>query len=100
MLIAIDFDDTIFNVNEQEIILQAIEVINEWYDKGNEITIFTNRPDWEYSFVKEKLDLAGINYHRIICGKPSYNIFIDNRALKFYGDWNKTKEEVECELEF
>jgi len=91
MRICIDFDDTIFARNGK-IIFGAKEIINKWYEK-NQITIFTNRPDYHYHTVKGILDLAKIKYHRIICGKPSYDLFIDDKAIGFNG-WKELNDFV------
>jgi hypothetical protein len=69
--------------------LGAIDSINQMSDDGHEVTIFTNRPDYMYPDVEAMLKAWGIKYHRIICGKPSYDIFIDDKALKFTG-WNQS----------
>lgn len=84
MRIAIDFDDTIFDKKERAPMKGAVKYINELY-KQNEITIYTNRPDYQYPDVEAMLKAWGIKYHRIICGKPSYDLLIDDRAKEFKG---------------
>lgn len=80
--ICIDFDDTIFNRETGTVFDGAKNRINSWYE-NNHITIFTNRPDYEYRTVAALLEAWGIQYHRIICGKPSYDMFIDDKAITF-----------------
>lgn len=68
--------------------MRGKEVINKWHDKGYEITIFTARQDTEYSTLKALLDYVGIKFDRLICGKPSYDLLIDDNAVRFEG-WDK-----------
>ena len=82
MRICIDFDDTIFDKKARDPMEGAVNAINKLYE-NNEITIFTNRPDYQYPDVEALLKAWGIKYHRIICGKPSYDLFIDDKAEKF-----------------
>ena len=84
--ICIDFDQTIFDRRTGE--MSGAGIINEWFLDGNEITIFTSRADTDYSTIKKLLDDAKIKYTRIICGKPMYDILIDDKAVKFEG-WGK-----------
>jgi hypothetical protein len=88
MRIAIDFDETVFDRRLAQVIPGAVFRINEWSKQGHEITIFTNRPDYEYSTVQAILDAALIDYDRLICGKPSYDVFIDDKARQFKG-WDQ-----------
>jgi len=63
----------------------AIEVINKLYDSGWFIIIYTAR-DWsEYKMTEYWLKSNGIRYHLLLCGKPIYDIWIDDRAIKFKG---------------
>ena len=87
MRIAIDFDDTIFNKKTRAPMENAVDAINK-LARDNEITIFTNRPDYQYPDVEAMMIAWGIRYDRIICGKPSYDLFIDDKAERFIG-WDK-----------
>ena len=84
MRVAIDFDGVIFNKTTSRIIDGCVKKIRDLHD-DHEITIFTNRPDYDYSTVKQILDSNFIPFDRLICGKPSYDLFIDDRAAKFIG---------------
>jgi len=86
--IAVDFDGVIFDKKTGKIIDGCVEKMNEWFSDGHEVTIFTNRPDYDYSTVKGLLDAHDIHYDRIICGKPSYDLFIDDHATKF-NNWDE-----------
>lgn len=88
MRISVDFDGVIFDKREGTVIDGAAAALRSMKIEGHEITVFTNRPDYDYSSVKAILDGKNIPYHRIICGKPSYDLFIDDSAVKFTG-WGK-----------
>ena len=32
-----------------------------------------------------------VNYHKIFFGKPSYDLFIDDKSIFFKKDWSKSK---------
>jgi len=86
MRVAIDFDMVIFDKQKGILHKEAITFINACKEQGDEITIFTSRSDDQYSTVKALL--SECNYDRLICGKPQYDIFIDDKAVKFNG-WDK-----------
>jgi glycerol-3-phosphate cytidylyltransferase len=87
-----DLDETIClapsNRNYFEAIpyIKVINIINKLYDEGNEITIFTARGstskiDYHNLNVKQ-LNEWGVKYHYLIDkGKPSYDLFIDDKAI-------------------
>ena len=64
---------------------KAILKVNELFDEGNTIVIFTGRGgtsgvDWNELTVSQ-LRKWGVKYHRLIDkGKPHYDLFIDDRA--------------------
>jgi hypothetical protein len=81
--------------------LNRIEKINDLYDQGNIIKYFTARgmgrynddsdkaKEKFYSLTKMQLDIWGCKYHELILGKPSADIYIDDKAIKdneFFGD--------------
>ena len=62
-----------------------IEKINELYDDGNTIIYWTARGsgsgiDWT-ELTKQQLDSWGCKYHEVRLGKPSYDIWIDDKAF-------------------
>lgn len=72
---------------------KIINLINTLYNKGFYIKIFTARymgRSRENSLIAEKkgkkltlkqLKNWNVNYHQLIFGKPSYDIFIDDKAF-------------------
>jgi len=86
--IAVDFDGVIFDKAKGTLMPGCVRALRKMAEGKNEITVFTNRPDYDYSTVKAILDANYIPYDRIICGKPSYDLFIDDRVARFEG-WDK-----------
>lgn len=73
--------------------LTMVEKVNFLYDKGHKILIFTARGmgrfkgDIEkvyneyFNFTEKQLKKWNVKYHKLILGKPSYEIFIDDKNL-------------------
>lgn len=66
----------------------AKTVINGYKDAGNEILIFTSRPDYDRWEIERWLNRKGIPFDDIQCGKPYFNVLIDDHAEYFDG-WGK-----------
>ena len=78
---------------------KAINKINNLYKEGHKIIIFTARYMGRTNGNKEEaiklgykktlvqLKNWGLNYHELIFGKPSYDIFIDDKAYNYSEDW-------------
>ena len=94
MIYMVDIDDTICmtpkvdGVNRYDLSLplkERIEIINNLYDDGHTIKYWTARGsgsglDW-YEYTIEQLALWGCKYHEFNVGKPSYDIWIDDKAV-------------------
>jgi glycerol-3-phosphate cytidylyltransferase len=65
---------------------KVVNKINELYDQGNEITIFTARGsssgvDYR-DLILRQLSNWGVKFHKLIDkGKPSYDLFVDDKAM-------------------
>lgn len=62
----------------------VIAKINELYDEGNQIVLFTARGyetgiDWSERTLLQ-LQVWGIKYHDLIFGKPSADLYVDDKA--------------------
>ena len=80
---------------------KAILRVNKLYEEGNKITIFTARFMGRYGDNPTKAKKAGylltlkqlkkwnIKYHRLVMGKPSYDILIDDKAFSYSKNWIK-----------
>mgnify|MGYP006108134127 FL=1 len=78
----------------------AISIINKLYDRGYYIKIFTARYMGRFkgnlTKVKKKtketkfyLNSWSVKYHELIMGKPSYDLFIDDKNYGFSINWKK-----------
>lgn len=64
---------------------EVVEKINELYDMGEHITIFTARgavhkKDWGPE-TKKQLEDWGVKYHELRFGKPGGEIYVDDRTI-------------------
>lgn len=95
MIYCIDLDDTIcFSVEDDYAHSvpnrEAIKKVNELYQAGHTIKLFTGRGtlegyDWRV-FTERQLRQWGVQFHELILGKPNADIFIDDKALNTR-DW-------------
>lgn len=82
-------------------IKKNIKVVNRLYKKGNYIKIFTARfmgrtndnakkaKKLAEKITKYQLKKWNVNYHKLIFGKPSYDIYIDDKSFFFDKNWSK-----------
>ena len=78
-----------------------IEILDLLKKKGHFIKIFTSRymgrnnenkklaKKQGYKFTKNQLKKWNVSYDELIFGKPSYDIFVDDKNLSFEKDWSK-----------
>lgn len=86
----IDIDNTIFKTINSDYenaipIKDRINRINYLFDQGHTIIYWTARGgnsgiDW-YDFTVKQLYSAGAKYSRFLHKKPSYDIWIDDKAI-------------------
>ena len=65
----------------------AVESVNK-ISENNFVMLYTARCWSQYKITKKWLDDNGVKYDVLICGKPIYDIWIDDRAIKFTS-WEK-----------
>ena len=105
--ICFDIDNVICKTNiernyfKSKPIKKNILVINKLYDKGFKIILYTarymGRCNGNVSMVKKKIKPLtlkqlknwGVKYHKVYFGKPSFDLFIDDKSLFFKKDWPK-----------
>ncbi len=63
----------------------AVESINELYDEGHTIIIYSARAWMEYEMTVDWLSRHGVKYHQLMLGKPVGDVWIDDRAIAFNG---------------
>ena len=85
-------------------IKKNIEIINKSYDNGFKIILYTARfmarCKGNVAEVKRRikpltlkqLKKWGVKYHKLYFGKPSFDLFIDDKSLFFKKEWAKTLE--------
>lgn len=102
MLVAIDFDHTIWNSKANEPMPGAMEAINILREKGVKVIIHScNNPSW----IKRCLDRNDIRYDwiwegyqgkdgKVSGGKPVADLYIDDCGFHFAGDWNEALPQI------
>jgi uncharacterized HAD superfamily protein len=83
-------------------IYKSIKKINELYFSGNIILIFTSRfmgrsndnsvlaKKRGYQFTFKQLKKWKLNFHKLIFGKPSFDIIIDDKCLFYSRYWHNS----------
>jgi len=90
MRIFVDIDGTICSIvkdgkyQDALPIIDHIDVLNKLYNKGHKITYWTARGtetgiDWR-EVTTTQLQTWGVKYHGLEFGKPTYDLFIDDKA--------------------
>ena len=78
----------------------AKNILNKWYDEGNQIHFFTARESKDREATETWLKEKGFKYHGLIMDKPRIKdgqeyMWIDNRkvrAVTYVGAWTELKE--------
>ena len=96
-----DLDETVCATPSSRIYEDAIpynkvvSAINDLYDIGHEITIFTARGSTsgiDYTELTDsQLKSWGLKYHKLILKKPSYDCIVDDKAINSI-DWRKSND--------
>jgi len=47
-----------------------------------------------FNFTESQLKKWGVRYHELLFGKPSYDLFIDDKNLNFEKNWDKKIIEI------
>ncbi len=116
--IAFDLDDTLCTrssnegavekYNTCEPIDSMIKIVNDLYDKGYRIIIYTARgmtsfkgnknkiEENLYSLTLEQLERWNVKFHQLVMGKEHYDILIDDKVVN--STRIKNKEDIETML--
>ena len=98
MIYCFDLDNTLCiskgnDYENSEPIPNMIAKVNELYDAGHTILIYTARGmstykgdvdsvyEAFYLFTKNQIKSWGIKHHKLQLGKPSYDVFIDDKNI-------------------
>ena len=88
------------NYSKSKPIKKNIEVINKIYDKGFKVILYTarymGRCDGKVTKVKKmikpltlrQLKKWGVKYNKLIFGKPSFDLIIDDKSISFKSNWH------------
>ena len=105
--ICFDIDNVICKTNhikdysKSKPIKKNIKIVNEAYNKGFIIILYTarymGRCKGNLTKVKKQikpltlkqLNSWGVRYHKIYFGKPSFDLFVDDKSLFFNKNWQK-----------
>tara|TARA_B100001059_G_C17838451_1_gene590055 strand:+ start:5693 stop:6358 length:666 start_codon:yes stop_codon:yes gene_type:complete len=96
MNIFVDLDNTLCetqdsNYTESKPINERIDKVNKLKDDGNKITIWTARGQTsgiDYTeLTKKQLTDWGIRYDKLLMGKPSYDLYIDDKSVNVDKHW-------------
>tara|TARA_B110000027_G_C15942192_1_gene221802 strand:- start:31 stop:369 length:339 start_codon:yes stop_codon:yes gene_type:complete len=104
MIFCFDLDNVICKSESTDYSLsepyfEVIDKINSLHSNGNEILIFTarymgrNKNDVNlaieqgYDSTEVQLNEWGLNYHKLIFGKPVYDVFVDDKNFEFKPNW-------------
>ena len=95
MIIYVDIDNTICktvhtNYSTATPLLDKIMKINSLYDQGHTIVYWTARGakskiDY-YNLSYNQLIAWGVKFHQLLCNKPAYDLFIDDKTLSSIDD--------------
>ena len=96
MNIFVDLDNTLCetedsNYTKSKPIKERIIKVNKLKDNGNKITIWTARGQTsgiDYTeLTKKQLTDWGIRYDKLLMGKPSYDLYIDDKSVNVDKHW-------------
>jgi quercetin dioxygenase-like cupin family protein len=102
--IFVDLDNTLCFTNGNDYINskpieERIRYINTLKEQGNCITIWTARGSTtgidHKDLTAKQLDEWGVKYDNLLMGKPSYDIYIDDKSFNSDTYWPVPKEHVE-----
>ncbi len=80
-------------------IRDAVQLVNRLCERGHRIIIYTARfmgrndqnaaaaYEEGYELTRRQLQQWGVKYHRLIMGKPSFDVLVDDLAVFFEPDW-------------
>lgn len=93
MKLGFDIDHTVMtqgspelNYTDSKPIQNMVELVNKLYLEGHEVYFFTARHFKHYLYTEKCLRDAGFKFHGLIMGKPSIDLFIDDRGFRMEND--------------
>ena len=74
--------------------VEYINMVNECYSEGHFVMLYTARTWSEYKMTEEWLRLNNVKYHILLCGKPVYDLWVDDRAINAKIDHKVIQEKI------
>tara|TARA_B100001093_G_C26830021_1_gene1015711 strand:+ start:261 stop:617 length:357 start_codon:yes stop_codon:yes gene_type:complete len=107
LIFCFDIDNVICRTKDSDYsnskpIKKVIKIINTLYENDHYIKIFTarymgrNNENFNkvnkkfYTKTKKILKKWGLKFNKLIMGKPSYHVFIDDKNFNFNKNWTKS----------
>ena len=104
-IICFDLDNTLCktlksNYHKSTPIKKNINILNKLYESGYVIKIFTSRfmgrsrdkssiaKKIGYNLTLKQLKKWNVKYHKLILGKPSYDLIIDDKGYGYDSKWS------------
>ena len=104
MIFCFDLDNVICNTEGTDYSIsvphkEVIEKINSLYKNNNKILIFTARYMGRnnenvdmaikqgFDSTEKQLKKWGVKYHKLIFGKPVYDVYVDDKNFEFKNNW-------------
>ena len=85
MIYCFDVDGTIAKIKSKttcEPIYEVIDVVNRKFNEGNYVYLYTARNfDEAYKITRDWLSDNGVQYHKLVMGKPKAHIYVDDSAV-------------------
>lgn len=95
MLIAVDWDDTLVDAKTQEWLPGAREALKALRRRGHKLLILSARASWDGGRDQIAAKLASVGIRDVaIHAKPTADLFIDDRAIEFHGDWSQVLRRI------
>ena len=106
MTLCFDLDNVICTTKNMEYkkakpIFKTIKLINKAYKSGLKIAIFTGRfygscngnlkkiIKMDKGLTKKQLKRWGVKYHNLFFGKPTFDVYVDDKNFEFKKNWHK-----------
>lgn len=93
-VVACDWDDTLVDVKTKEWLPGAKVTLTEWLSTGHRVIVHTCRANWPEGLaeIQQTLAKAHLLHPKLtIVGKPNADVYVDNQAAEFGGDWAATR---------
>ena len=89
MKVAVDWDNTLVDSASQEWLPDAQWALGRMVRAGWKVTVLSCRASWPEGLaaITAKLDASRLSAVDVTDVKPEADVYLDDRALRFGGDW-------------